>query len=117
MIHRLHFKLTCLLFSVILVSGCGLRPSETVTYITVSPGTPLQLLDVPAGAKGQDLMARGKDLKSDKVVEKQKINGWMAMPPDHWKVVKAKLNGVAKYEADNHVSIQPIADVVDLPSK
>lgn len=112
MIRYLHLSLVCLLFS--LISGCGLRPSETVTYVTVSPGTPLQLLDSPSESRGSDLIARGKDTKSNKVVEKQRINGWMAMPPDHWSVVKAKLNGVAKYEYDNHIVIEPLADVVDV---
>lgn len=95
----------------ILVSGC-LRPSETVEYITTSPGQPLQILEAGGETKGADYIVKGRDLKSNKIVLKQKINGWVAMPPDHWSIVKAKLNGVAKYEAEHGISIPPINDPV-----
>lgn len=72
----------------------------------------MRILESGGQEKGEDFVVKGQDLKSGKVVEKQKINGWVAMPPDHWTVVKAKLNGVAKYEAEHNISILPLAEVV-----
>ncbi len=103
------YSLLCLLCLV--TWGCGLRPQETTILIVAEPGQPFQLLDE---GKGNDVIARGRDLKSGKIVLKQKVNGWVAMPPSHWKVVKEKLNGVAKYETDHAVSILPLADVVEI---
>lgn len=108
MTHLQRYSLLCLLFSVILVSGCGLRPSETTIYITTSPGNPFQILEQGGQSNGADYVAKGRDLKSGNVIESQRINGWIAMPPDHWTVVKGKLNGVAKYEAEHNISIPPI---------
>lgn len=68
---------------------------------------------VDAGKNGQDVVVRGQEVASKKVVS-QKVNGWMTMPPDHWQVVKEKLNGVAKYEAEHGINIPALAEVVPL---
>lgn len=108
-----HLHLTLLLSLTILVSGCGLRPEEKVTYVIMRPGTPLEILDNKDGKKrGVDVNVRGQDMKSGKMIEGQAINGWVTMPPEHWTVVKEKLNGVMQYEKEHSISIAPLAEVV-----
>lgn len=108
-----HLRLLFLLSLTILVSGCGLRPQETTIYVVCVPGTPLRVLESKSEkVRGQDLAVRGQDLKSGKIVENQKINGWVTMPPEHWDVVKQKLNGVGKYESDHGLVIPPLGEIV-----
>lgn len=73
------------------------------------------ILESSKDNKGQDFIATGRDLKSGTIIKQQKINGWMAMPPDHWSIVKAKLEGVSKYEAEHGLLIPPLAQVVPVP--
>jgi hypothetical protein len=110
--YHLRLSLVCLLF--LTTWGCGLRPQETTIYVIAEPGTPLRALRSSAKT---DIVVTGQDMKSGKIIQNQKIDGWVTMPPSHWEVVKEKLNGVAKYEAEHNISILPLADVVPLGAK
>lgn len=72
-----------------LISGCGVRPSETKTYVVVRPGDPIQIVDLKA-QKGEKVEVTGSTLKGG-AVSSEDVTGWIAMPPEHWEIIKAAL--------------------------
>lgn len=84
-------KLILILSIFLLLIGCNgptLGPTVRTDYLILSPGTPLQILS--------NTKVTGRALSSSGGTVDQDISGWIAMPPDHWEVVKKKLQEASK---------------------
>lgn len=72
---------------VAMLAGCAggvtLGPTIQREFILVKPGQPIRILS--------NATVRGQRTGDEAIVEKQAIGGWVAMPPEHWEVVKAQL--------------------------
>lgn len=70
---------------VAMLAGCGLTLGPTVQreFIIVKPGQPIRILS--------NATVRGQRTGDDSIVEKQAIGGWVAMPAEHWDVLKQEL--------------------------
>ena len=67
------------------LASCGLTLGPTVQreFILVKPGQPIRIL---SNAK-----VRGQRLDDEAIVDGQAIGGWVAMPAEHWDIVKQQL--------------------------
>lgn len=62
-----------------MISACAV----TTRYVVVDVGRPVQILE--------NVRVTARQLADDGQTVTQSIGGWIAMPPDHWAVVKAAL--------------------------
>ena len=64
--------------------GITLGPVVKREFILVRAGHPIQILS--------NVAVQGRRLDDDSIARVE-IGGWIAMPPEHWEVVKGVLNG------------------------
>ena len=66
------------------LSGCvGIGRSQQVVetkFVIIHQGKPLQCLE--------NVTILGRTIDGEQIIGKQKIGGWVLMPPEHWQVVK-----------------------------
>lgn len=89
---KLILALSLLLTMPCAILGC-LRPPREVTetrFVIIHQGKPIQIL---AGASH----VTGRTLDGEQEVADVDVNGWTAMPPSHWRKVKAVLDWYAAY--------------------
>lgn len=78
----------CLLLTVIAcltISGCAevtVGPRTEIHYVIVKAGQPIRILD--------NVKVHGERLDGAGMTEID-LGGWIAMPPEHWDVIKALL--------------------------
>ncbi len=77
----LHLILVALLL--LAMTGCTIGPTIETRYVIVHPGLPIHILE-GATVSGERLDGAG--------VASFDIGGWIAMPPDHWAVIKGILD-------------------------
>lgn len=68
--------------------GC-FRPQETITTLIVKAGLPLIILGDEDGKPS--VKVKAQQFGSDKIIKEQEIQGWVAMPEEHWNATKEKI--------------------------
>jgi hypothetical protein len=104
------------LMALSLTSGCSILGGTHNEYTIVEPGMPIQAVGNKKG-KSEKNVVTGQELKSGKIAT-QDVNGWVMMPPSHWRVVanileQAKKKGIVPQTTSEQVP----AEVVPLPEK
>lgn len=76
------------------ISGCIAR-QEVVekTFVVIHAGKPMQIL---AGGK----KVTGRTIEGEQHVAEQDVSGWVTMPPDHYRVIKRKLQESLEQEIE-----------------
>jgi hypothetical protein len=78
------FLLIGIVFMTIL--GC-LRPKSETIHLVSHPGNPIRIL----GIDKKPAKVTGQSLKNPETLFEQDVTGWIAMPEDHWEVIKQDL--------------------------
>jgi hypothetical protein len=85
--------LGCSAVFLLLCVGCDLTlgPKVATRYVLVNPGIPVEILE--------NKSVQCRILKDeDGAAVKQDIGGWIAMPPEHWNIIKDE---VARLKAES----------------
>lgn len=80
---------------VLVLAGCdiSLGPKIEKRAIMVYPGVPVEIIQ-SAKVECHTLAKTEKEGETD--VFKQDVAGWVAMPPDHWRSLKAEVQRLRK---------------------
>jgi hypothetical protein len=76
-------RLLCVIALALACASCAIGPKVETRYVLVYPGQPVRVL---SNAK-----VRAEHLETGEV-SSQRIGGWVAMPPEHWEALKAKID-------------------------
>jgi len=68
--------------------GCTIGPKVLDRYTFIYPGKPLQILS--------NSTVTGRRLDGQGGVTKQRIGGWVCMPPEHWEYIQKQLEDAEK---------------------